>query len=128
MPPALRQPQLPLVSSELVIEMCIRDSAMAVLAFIAVLPEYAVDLYFASTAASKPEYAQYAAANMTGSNRLLIGVGWSVVALCSVYAALRKRDPNAPKDPSPGVTLGEGHGIDLTILCIACLLYTSRCV
>ena len=95
--------------------------AMAVLAFIAVLPEYAVDLYFASTAASKPEYAQYAAANMTGSNRLLIGVGWSVVALCSVYAALRKRDPNAPKDPSPGVTLGEGYGIDLTILCIATL-------
>ena len=34
---------------------------------------------------------------MTGSNRLLIGVGWSVVALCSVYAALRKRDPNAKK-------------------------------
>ena len=49
--------------------------AMAVLAFIAVLPEYAVDLYFASMAAKNPVYAQYAAANMTGSNRLLIGVG-----------------------------------------------------
>jgi cation:H+ antiporter len=95
--------------------------AMAVLAFIAVLPEYAVDLYFASMAAKNPVYAQYAAANMTGSNRLLIGVGWSVVALCSVYAALKKRDPNTPKDPSPGVTLGEGYGIDLVILGAATL-------
>ncbi len=95
--------------------------AMAVLAFIAVLPEYAVDLYFASMAAKNPVYAQYAAANMTGSNRLLIGVGWSVVALCSVYAALKKRDPNTPKDPSPGVSLGEGYGIDLVILGAATL-------
>ena len=95
--------------------------AMAVLAFIAVLPEYAVDLYFASMAAKKPEYAQYAAANMTGSNRLLIGVGWSVVALCSVYAALRKRAPGEAAAPSPGVSLADGFGIDLTILCLATL-------
>jgi len=95
--------------------------AMAVLAFIAVLPEYAVDLYFASMAAKHPSYAQYAAANMTGSNRLLIGVGWSVVALCSVYAALRKRDPNAQKEPSPGVSLGDGYGVDLMILAAATL-------
>ncbi|WP_410651146.1 hypothetical protein [Amycolatopsis sp. cmx-4-54] len=36
---------------------------------IAVLPEYAVDLYFAYAAGSNPEYVAYAAANMTGSNR-----------------------------------------------------------
>lgn len=54
-----------------------RSLAFAVLALIAVLPEYAVDMYFAYTAASNPEYAHYAAANMTGANRLLIGVGWS---------------------------------------------------
>ena len=50
--------------------------AIAVLALIAVLPEYAVDLYYAYTAGSNSEYAQYAAANMTGSNRLLMGIGW----------------------------------------------------
>jgi len=93
--------------------------ALAVLAFIAVLPEYAVDLYFATMAAKQPVYAQYAAANMTGSNRLLIGVGWSVVALCSVYAALKNRDPNAPKDPSPGVSLHDGYGVDLVVLALA---------
>jgi cation:H+ antiporter len=35
--------------------------AIALLALIAVLPEYAVDLYFAYTAGHEPEYAQYAA-------------------------------------------------------------------
>src|ERR1700704_6362401 len=50
--------------------------ATAVLALIAVLPEYAVDLYFSYSAGSDPTRAQFAAANMTGSNRLLIGIGW----------------------------------------------------
>src|SRR5690349_18468392 len=54
--------------------------AIAILALIAVLPEYAVDLYFSYTAGTNPDHAQYAAANMTGSNRLLIGFGWPLVA------------------------------------------------
>jgi cation:H+ antiporter len=63
--------------------------AVAVLAVIAVLPEYAVDLYYAYTAGHVPEYTQYAAANMTGSNRLLMGLGWPVVVLVSVLVARR---------------------------------------
>lgn len=53
--------------------------AVAVVAFIAVLPEYAVDMYFTWMAGQHPEssYSHYAIANMTGANRLLIGVGWS---------------------------------------------------
>src|SRR6202161_3038199 len=50
--------------------------AVAVLAVIAVLPEYAVYLYYAYTAGHVPAYTQYAAANMSGSNRLLTGGGW----------------------------------------------------
>jgi cation:H+ antiporter len=65
--------------------------ALAILALIAVLPEYAVDLYFAYTAGTNPEYAQFAAANMTGSNRLLIGIGWPLVAFVSFYAVRRAR-------------------------------------
>ena len=61
--------------------------AIAVLALIAVLPEYAVDLYYAYTAGHNADYAQYAAANMTGSNRLLMGVGWPIVVLVSLYVA-----------------------------------------
>jgi cation:H+ antiporter len=63
--------------------------AVAVLGVIAVLPEYAVDLYYAYTAGHVPEYTQYAAANMTGSNRLLMGLGWPVVVLVSVLVARR---------------------------------------
>jgi cation:H+ antiporter len=57
--------------------------ALAVLALIAVLPEYAVDAVFAYEAGRDPVVAQqgYAVANMTGGNRLLIGLGWSAVVL-----------------------------------------------
>lgn len=53
--------------------------ALAFLAFIAVLPEYSVDLYFAWRAGQDPSYTKFATANMTGANRLLIGVGWAGV-------------------------------------------------
>jgi cation:H+ antiporter len=63
--------------------------AVAVLGVIAVLPEYAVDLYYAYTAGHVPEYTQYATANMTGSNRLLMGIGWPAVVLVSLLVARR---------------------------------------
>jgi cation:H+ antiporter len=53
--------------------------ALALLALIAVLPEYAVDMYFAWMAGKDPKYTAFATANMTGANRLLIGVGWAAV-------------------------------------------------
>jgi cation:H+ antiporter len=53
--------------------------ALAFLALVAVLPEYAVDMYFAWMAGKDPQYTAYATANMTGANRLLIGVGWAAV-------------------------------------------------
>ena len=57
--------------------------ALAIVALIAVLPEYAVDMYFTWQAGQNPEgdYAQFAIANMTGANRLIIGVAWVVVVL-----------------------------------------------
>ena len=63
--------------------------AIAILAVIAVLPEYVVDLYFSYTAGHNPDYVQYAAANMTGSNRLLLGLGWPVVVIISLWVASR---------------------------------------
>jgi cation:H+ antiporter len=53
--------------------------ALAAIALIAVLPEYAVDLYFAWTAPTTPDHAHFATANMTGANRLLVGLGWPTV-------------------------------------------------
>ena len=56
--------------------------ALAVVALIAVLPEYSVDMYFTWQAGKFPasDYAHYAIANMTGANRLLIGVAWAAIA------------------------------------------------
>lgn len=57
--------------------------ALAVVALIAVLPEYAVDMYFTWMAGQQPEsdYVHYAIANMTGANRMLIGLAWTAVAV-----------------------------------------------
>jgi cation:H+ antiporter len=54
---------------------------LAVVALITVLPEYAVDFYFAYQAGHDPQsgYVAYAAANMTGANRLLIGLAWPLL-------------------------------------------------
>ena len=64
-----------------------RAFAIAVLAVLAVAPEYAVDALYAWQAATDPSRGNLAVANMTGANRILIGLGWSGIALFSVYKA-----------------------------------------
>ncbi len=64
--------------------------ALALLSLIAVLPEYAVDIVFAWRAASDPSQAPFAVANMTGANRLLIGLGWSAVVFVTWWQARRR--------------------------------------
>lgn len=57
--------------------------AIGILALVTVLPEYAVDIYYTLRAGQHPgsDYVQFAAANMTGANRLLIGLAWPLVVL-----------------------------------------------
>jgi len=71
--------------------------ALALLALIAVLPEYAVDMYFAWQAGKDPKYTAYATANMTGANRLLLGVGWAVPVLIN-WARHGQRTVMLPKE------------------------------
>ncbi len=107
--------------------------AIAILAFIAVLPEYAVDLVFAvkggnafeqfgvacqsaaEAAAGRESACSLALANMTGANRLLIGLGWSMVVFVAWYKfrqrGTRMRD----------VTLDRGHSVELAYLSVATL-------
>ena len=82
--------------------------ALAVVAFVAVLPEYAVDIYLAWQAGAEPlsEYASYAAANMTGGNRLLVGLGWPAVVL--LFWFKRKEQ----------VVLGKSISLELAFLAI----------
>ncbi len=84
--------------------------ALAVIAFIAVLPEYAVDAVLAWKAGADPAEAEkgLAIANMTGGNRLLIGIGWPVVFLIFFYRR-RLRE----------LVVSRARSIELTFLAIA---------
>ena len=75
--------------------------AIAVLALIAILPEYAIEAVLAWDAGSSFDTVtgggvttetSRVAANVTGSNRLLIGLGWSAVILIFWL------NPNPPMD------------------------------
>lgn len=96
--------------------------ALALLALIAVLPEYAVDTVFAWKAGKNPEqFAPLALANMTGANRLLIGVGWSLVALVSLWAR-RRNGSNRSDDPDRNlVRLEPVQTVEIAYLAVASL-------
>lgn len=105
--------------------------AITVLAFIAILPEYAIDLLFAYKAGSDPTKAPLALANMTGANRLLIGLGWSLVVLMGALGARRRRKMGGGSR-SAGVTCyGSRYALALSrrsaagVFVLACVsLYT----
>jgi len=77
-----------------------RSFAIAVLAVLAVAPEYAVDALYAWTAGAAfgtprgIEAGNLAIANMTGANRILIGIGWAGIAFFTVWQARHTRDPS----------------------------------
>ncbi|MDP9495769.1 MAG: sodium:proton exchanger [Actinomycetota bacterium] len=104
--------------------------ALALLALIAILPEYAVDFVF--TAKAGQEFAETGAAtvngplalaNMTGGNQLLIGLGWPLVILLGTY---RVRKTQASPDRAEGttgttITLSRSQSVDIAYLTIASL-------
>src|SRR5438132_2757395 len=87
-----------------------RALALSVVALLAVFPEYAVDIVFAVKAGQDPTFAPYAAANMTGSNRLLLGLGWPTVSLLAWWASGQH-----------ALRLGRDAGLPLIFLGIATL-------
>lgn len=104
--------------------------AIAVLAFIAVLPEYAVDMVFAFKGGNDFEQfgstckaadsiresnCSLALANMTGANRLLIGIGWSLVVFIAFYRS-RRRSAGLRE-----VRLERAHAVEVSFLAIATL-------
>jgi cation:H+ antiporter len=98
--------------------------ALALLSLIAVLPEYAVDVVFAWRAASDPTQAPYAVANMTGANRLLIGIGWTSVVLLAWWRARRVASGKMRGAPDPqvvdgAVKLERGQALEIGALAVA---------
>lgn len=84
--------------------------ALAMLALIAILPEYIVDATFAWKAAQDPTQASLAVANMTGANRILIGIAWPLVVL--LYFLRSRRT---------AINLEPDHGLELVALLAATL-------
>lgn len=82
-----------------------RALAVAFVAIVAILPEYAVDIYIAAKAGRDPAYIPYAIANMTGANRLIIGVAWAMVAFLW-WIRSKKR----------AVKIDKGHGFEFSLL------------
>jgi cation:H+ antiporter len=76
--------------------------ALALLALIAIMPEYVVDATFAWKAAHDPVQASLAVANMTGANRILIGIAWPLVVL--LYY-IRSRRTTVDMQPEHGLEL-----------------------
>jgi len=102
--------------------------ALAFLALIAVLPEYAVDFVF--TAKAGREYAEtgeatvygpLALANMTGANQLLIGFGWPVVVLIGTWRVKKTGASPAEAEGSTAtqVNLARTQSVDVAYLAIA---------
>jgi cation:H+ antiporter len=109
--------------------------AIAVLALIAVLPEYAVDFVFASKGGNSVQRfgstcpplgsgsespCSLALANMTGANRLLIGIGWSAVIFIAWYRvrAIRRRGSQSVTRWE-GVRLRRDHSVEIAYLAVA---------
>ncbi|HEY2802996.1 MAG TPA: sodium:proton exchanger, partial [Actinomycetota bacterium] len=102
--------------------------ALALLALIAVLPEYAVDFVFTWKAGNAVEQfgsachargatgdssCSLALANMTGANRLLIGVGWAAVVFIAWFRSRQRGKP------LKAITLRRSHSVELAFLAVA---------
>ncbi len=118
-----------------------RALALIVLALISVLPEYAIGLHYAWEEGKAGTHEGLSIANMTGANRILIGVGWSIIVV--VYFLKFKRR-SVHLDPSQGLELGfllmatiytliipiKGtlSWVDMVVLFAMFLLYAGRAI
>jgi len=67
--------------------------ALAILAWLQTLPEFAVEAVIAWEAGRDPERAHLAIANLTGAIRLLLGLGWPMIYFVFALAGRRRGDP-----------------------------------
>jgi cation:H+ antiporter len=103
--------------------------AIGVLALIAVLPEYAVGFVFAWKGGNDVERfgascqapdaggasnCDLVLANMTGANRLLIGIGWSMIVFIAYWQWRRRGERHE------GVKMERTKSVELAYLSIAC--------
>ncbi|HKW42046.1 MAG TPA: hypothetical protein VJN39_12420 [Gemmatimonadales bacterium] len=91
--------------------------ALAILAWLQTLPEFAVEAVIAWDAGREPQRAHLAIANLTGAIRLLLGLGWPMIYF--VFLASRPRTVSARL---PTIRLEREHAVEIVGL-VPPLLY-----
>jgi cation:H+ antiporter len=91
--------------------------ALAILAWLQTLPEFAVEAVIAWDAGREPQRAHLAIANLTGAIRLLLGLGWPMIYF--VYVASGRRTASTRL---PAIKLDREHAVEIVGL-VPPLLY-----
>ena len=91
--------------------------ALAILAWLQTLPEFAVEAVIAWEAGKVPERAHLAIANLTGAIRLLLGLGWPMIYF--VFAFFGRHQT---RERLPAIHLDREHAVEVVGL-IPPLLY-----
>ena len=82
--------------------------ALAILALIQTMPEFAVEAVIAWKAGKDPDMVHLAIANFTGSLRLLTGLGWPMIYAVAAFYSRRKR-----KKPIGSIDLTDDHAVEV---------------
>jgi cation:H+ antiporter len=91
--------------------------ALAILAWLQTLPEFAVEAVIAWEAGKDPERTHLAIANLTGAIRLLLGLGWPMIYVVFALAGRRRASQRLPP-----ITLEREHAVEVVGL-VPPLLY-----
>jgi cation:H+ antiporter len=82
--------------------------ALAILALIQTMPEFAVEAVIAWKAGKNPDMVHLAIANFTGSLRLLTGFGWPMIYGVAAFSSRRRRGR-----PLGSITLHSEHAVEV---------------
>ena len=104
--------------------------ALAILAWLQTLPEFAVEAVIAWDAGRDPERAHLAIANLTGAIRLLLGLGWPMIYFVFATAS-RRRGQRGGVTQLPPIKLEPEHAIEVMglvppLLYFALVLWRQR--
>ena len=98
--------------------------ALAILAWLQTLPEFAVEAVIAWEAGRDPERAHLAIANLTGAIRLLLGLGWPMIYFVFAFSGRREaRLPRIKLEPEHAV---EVMGLVPPLLYFLVVLWRQR--
>jgi cation:H+ antiporter len=93
--------------------------ALAILAWLQTLPEFAVEAVIAWDAGRDPERAHLAIANLTGAIRLLLGLGWPMI-----YFVFAAADRHPGRKQLPKIVLEREHSVEVMGLVPPLLYFT----